>query len=183
MRLVVGVEEGPPEKPRYGADTGPQSLERQLRNDGGDDWLVAPSPPFTHHTAEEPAQIDVQLVSTSGVVPLARSLLSWLDARDGRTRLTVRRAGRPETVEVTAGPPDRLATALAGLLTDAPSGSGDAGARPTAPYVSDHDVRFGDVAARPGSSHFSSGHSTYNDSGPLGVTPPGPPFGDDDEDE
>ncbi|MEW2518085.1 hypothetical protein [Actinacidiphila alni] len=183
---MVEVEEGPPQRPRYGADTGPQSLERQLRNDGGDDWLVAPSSPFTHHTAEESAQIDVRLVSTSGVVPLARSLLSWLERHADQVRLTAHLSGRTETVEITAGSPEELATALLQLLARTPpeksDPGGDAGARPAGPRPFPDDLRVGDTSARPGSGPMA-GRSRPAGEGPLGVTPPGPPFGDDDEDE
>lgn len=177
MRLVVGIGDDPE---RGEGDY--ESLTEWLR-DGGDDWLAGRAPAIPHTGRGEPVQplIDVNLLTTSGLAPLARTLLSWLAARGGRTKLIVSRPDLAETVEIASGPAEPLVTALSGLLRDAAPDSGDVTARPRSePPVTPDDVHTTGNVPNTVQKGYSYGVVIQ---GPVGVTPPGPPFGDDDEDE
>jgi hypothetical protein len=167
VRLLIEVGENP-----EGDAGGPESLAAWLRN--GDEWLVRLAPAAATPGGAGPPRIDLNLLSTSGLIPLTHSLLSWLATRRAGTTLTVSRPGRTESVTFGDGPADPVLTALPELLLDAPrSDSGDASAR-----------RRTHPPVVPGSFHKSGDFPRSGEfDGPVGVTPPGPPFGDDDDED
>jgi hypothetical protein len=166
--LLIEVGEDP-----EGDAGGPESLAAWLRD--GDEWLVRLVPAAAAPGGAEPPLplVDLNLLATSALIPLAHSLLSWLAARRAGTTLTVSRPGRTESVTFGDGPAEPVLTALPELLLDAaPSDSGDASARRrTHPPVA------------PGNFKSDGFHKSGRFDGPVGVTPPGPPFGDDDDED